>query len=88
MTLSEVRKWAKEKGYTILKDKGDPDSGEPTQYYWSKVDDITATGVSPSLSKVAKAIFNHMTNNKWEDYQKEYQELKNNDNFNTSSYPS
>jgi len=74
MTISEIKKWAKAKGYTIIKDKGDEEKDEPVQYYWSKDDDINATGVAPSVSKVAKAIFNHMTENKWLQYQVEYQD--------------
>jgi len=76
MMISEIKKWAKSKGYTIIKDKRDEEKGEPTQYYWSKDDDVNATGVAPSVSKVATAIFNHMTNNQWVEYQKTYQENK------------
>lgn len=71
MTIAEIKKWAKDKGYSIIKDKG-----EPTQYYWAKIDDPNVTGVAPSVSKVAKAVFNHMTNNAWLDHQNEYQENK------------
>ena len=60
--------------YTIIKDKGDEENGTTTQYYWSKEDDVNATGVAASVSKVATAIFNHMTDNKWVEYQKEYKD--------------
>ena len=74
MTISEIKKWAKSQGYTIIKDKGDEENGTTTQYYWSKEDDVNATGVAASVSKVATAIFNHMTDNKWVEYQKEYKD--------------
>ena len=74
MMISEIKKWAKAHGYTIIKDKGDEEKGDPVQYYWSKDNDVNVTGVAPSISKVAKAVFNHMTDNKWIDYQTQYQE--------------
>lgn len=72
MTISEIKKWAKDKGYTVVKDK------EDGKYYWAKLSDnsINASGIASSVSKVAKAIFNHLTDNKWLDHQKEYQEKK------------
>jgi hypothetical protein len=84
--ISEVKKWAKTHGYTIIKDKGDEEKGESTQYYWSKENDINATGVAPSVSKVATAIFNHMTDNKWVEYQKEYRENQEYKKFEVSDY--
>jgi hypothetical protein len=68
MLWKEVKTWAKSKGYETLKDKDD------NQYYWAKLDDPDASGVAKSVSKLATAIYNHMTNNKWLDHQKEYRE--------------
>lgn len=72
MTISEVKKWAKGLGYHAVKDKDDG------KYYWSKSDSNTvdSSGVAPSVSKLAKAIFNHITDNKWVDHQKEYNKNK------------
>lgn len=72
MQISEIKKWAKSKGYNVLKDK------EDGKYYWAKLDNDTPTtsGVAASVSKVATAIFNHLTNNKWLDHQKEYENNK------------
>ena len=69
MLWIEIKKWAKSQGYDTIKDKDD------NKYYWAKlgIDDPTASGVAPSVSKLARAIFNHITNNKWVDYQTEYQ---------------
>ena len=57
-------------GYSIIKDKDDSING--ASYYWAKNDDPTATGVSLSVSKVARDIYNHMTDNKWIDHQHNY----------------
>ena len=68
MMISEIKKWAKEKGYEIIKDK------EDGLYYWAKLDaGPDASGVSKSVSKVATAIFNHITQDKFVEYQLEYQ---------------
>lgn len=88
MTISEIKKWAKTHGYSIIKDKGDEEKGQPTQYYWSKDSDVNATGVAPSVSKVATSIFNHMTDNKWVEYQKEYKENIEYQKFEISDYGS
>jgi hypothetical protein len=69
MTISEIKKWAKTKGYEIIKDK------EDGLYYWAKLDaGPDASGVAKSVSKVATAIFNNMTDNKWLDHQVKFQE--------------
>lgn len=75
MLWSEVKRWAKDHGYDTIKDKDD------NQYYWAKLDsnDPDASGVAKSVSKLAFAIYNHMTDNKWLDHQQQFrdnQELK------------
>jgi len=70
MLWSEVKRWAKDRGYDTIKDKDD------NQYYWAKLDsnDPDASGVAKSVSKLAFAIYNHMTDNKWLEYQQQYKE--------------
>lgn len=70
MLWKEIKTWAKNHGYDTLKDKDDG------QYYWAKLgsDDPNASGVAASVSKLATAIYNHMTDNKWVDHQKQYEE--------------
>jgi len=68
MTISEIKRWAKEYGYTIIKEKEE----DTTQYYWSKDNDPMATGISPSVSKVARDIYNHITDNKWVEHQQNF----------------
>ena len=70
MLWKEIKSWAKSKGYETIKDKDDG------QYYWAKLDsnDPSASGVARSVSKLATAIYNHMTDNKWVEHQEEYKE--------------
>jgi hypothetical protein len=70
MTITEIKTWAKKWGYSIIKDKDDSING--ASYYWAKNDDPSVTGVSPSVSKVARDIFNNMTENKWIDHQNSF----------------
>jgi hypothetical protein len=72
MLWTDIRSWAKSLGYETIKDKNDG------QYYWSKLDndDPSSCGSVPSVSKLAKAIYNHHTNDKWVDHQNEYLKSK------------
>ena len=81
MMISEIKKWAKEKGYEVIKDK------EDGLYYWAKLDaGPDASGVSKSVSKVATAIFNHLTEDKWVEYQLKFKEEKEYTKFTVSDY--
>lgn len=82
--ITEVKSWAKRWGYSIIKEKDDSING--ASYYWCKDSDPNATGVALSVSKVATAIYNHMTENKWSQHQKEYQENKEITKITTSDY--
>ena len=64
MLWKEIRSWAKKQGYESSKN-GD-------SYSWSKISDPKVCGEAKSVSKLAKAIFNDMTENKWVDYQNNY----------------
>ena len=68
--ITEIKTWAKRWGYSILKEKDDSING--ASYYWCKNDDPNVTGVAPSVSKVALAIFNDLTENKWVEHQQNY----------------
>lgn len=82
--ITEIKSWAKSKGYSILKEKDDSING--ASYYWSKDNDINVTGVALSVSKVAIAIFNHLSDNKWLDHQKQYLENQEDVKISTSDY--
>lgn len=66
MLWKEVKRWAKDHGYESCKNQG--------SYSWSMTADPTISGEAKSVSKLAKAIFNHMTNNKWVEHQNNYEQ--------------
>lgn len=72
MLWSEIKKWAKDQGYETLKEKDDSVNG--ASYYWAKLDDPKVSGVSLSVSKLAKAIYNHITIDKWVEHQTIYKQ--------------
>ena len=81
MMISEIKKWAKEKGYEVIKDK------EDGLYYWAKLNDgPDASGVAKSVSRVATAIFNHITQDKFVEYQLKFKEEKEYTKFTVSDY--
>lgn len=70
MTFTELKRWAKQYGYEVLKEKG-------TQVcVWTKIDDPAATGIADTLGETATQIYNHITNNAWVEYQQEYKKNK------------
>ena len=84
MLWSEVKRWAKDKGYDVVKEKDESING--ATYYWMKSDDHAVSGVASTVSKLATAIFNAMTDNKWVEYQKEQQEKKTYKHFEVNDY--
>lgn len=82
--ITEIKSWAKQWGYSIIKEKDDSENG--ATYYWSKDDDESIAGVAGSVSKVATAIYNHLSNNKWLEHQIKYKENKEFNQTTTSDY--
>lgn len=80
--ITEIKSWAKRWGYSVIKEKDDSING--ASYYWSKDDDINTTGVALSVSKLALAIFNNMTNDKYVEHQKQYLEKQEDAKFSTA----
>lgn len=68
MLWKEIKSWAKSHGYETIKNK------EDNEYYWKKIDSesLDDGGVAKSVSKLATAIYNHMTDNKWVEHQQKY----------------
>ena len=64
MMWGEVNKWAKEKGYKLKRVDG--------LIHWHKVDDPEVCGSEKDIDDVATAIFNHISDYKWVEYQKNY----------------
>lgn len=73
--ISEVKRWAKNKGYIITKEKGDEEKGDPTTYKWYKITDPTIQGIATSVSKVATAVYNDISGYKWLEYQKNFKKV-------------
>lgn len=71
MLWSEVKRWAKENGYESFREKIH-NADNQYEYYWSKIDDVQCSGISNSVSKLAKTIYNNITNNQWTDHQESY----------------
>ena len=71
MLWSLLKTWAKEHGYSCSRIKIDGTDNR-YDYYWSREDGTT--GQSTSVSKLALQIYNLITNNKYIEYQKSYQE--------------
>ena len=66
MLWSEVKRWAKANGYESSKNED--------SYSWYKADCESINGIEKSVSKLAKTIYNRITDNKWVDYQVKYKE--------------
>lgn len=77
MKISDIKKWAKEQGYNIVKKEDDSING--ATYYWNRIDDININGQSQSVSKVARDVYNHITNNKWIEHQQNHIEKQSNE---------
>ena len=71
MNWTNIKRWAKDKGYTCVREKT-TDESNPNEYdyYWAANNDIDATGVSISVSKLATDIYNHITDNKHLEHQR------------------
>jgi hypothetical protein len=67
MMWNETSKWAKSHGYKMSRKDG--------SILWSKLDDKEICGVENSIEETARAIFNHITNNKWVEHQRNYKPL-------------
>lgn len=64
MLWKEVKSWAKKQGYESSKNED--------SYSWFKISEPAINGQAKSVSKLAKAIYNDITNNKWLDHQNNY----------------
>jgi hypothetical protein len=81
--ITEIKKWAKEKGYNITKkviakasENPEEEDENVAEYHWFKIDDPSVCGISPSVSKVTKAVYNNMTNNIHLEYQQNYKKVE------------
>lgn len=66
MLISEIKKWAKSLGYEVKNSK-------ELVYIWRKEGEDKFNSAE-DVETLATDIFNHKTNGKWFDYQKQYRE--------------
>jgi hypothetical protein len=69
----EIKTWAKNQGYKTDRKKIEGEENS-YNYTWFKIDDESISGTATSVSKVATAIFNNITDNAHVGYQKEYKD--------------
>ena len=87
MLWTTVRSWAKQHGYSSFREKIEGTENR-YDYYWSKENDPSVTGLSSSVSKLATDIYNHITDNKFVDYQAAYELNKEDPTFSLNDYGS
>ena len=76
MKWSEIKKWAKAKGYNVLREKAENTDEYTYVYNWNNAD-RSVDGVATSVKGLATDIFNDITNNKHLAHQLQYkQEFK------------
>jgi hypothetical protein len=72
MLWKEVKSWSKEKGFKTDRTKIQ-DEENSYHYTWFKIDNPSISGTATSVSKLATIIYNNITDNKYLEYQQEYQ---------------
>lgn len=70
MNFTLLKQWATSHGYEVLKEKG------TEVCLWTVKEDPSVTGIADTLRDTATQIYNHITNDKWVDYQNEYKRNK------------
>ena len=80
MKWSEIKKWAKTKGYNVSREKAENTDEYTYVYNWNN-EDRDANGVATSVKGLATDIFNNLTHNKHLahqlQYKQEYKWIKN-----------
>jgi hypothetical protein len=62
----EIKSWAKKHGYESSKNED--------FYSWHKASNPEINGQEKSVSRLATTIYNHISDFRWVEYQKEYKE--------------
>jgi hypothetical protein len=76
MKWSEIKKWAKSKGYKTDRIKKDKENNKYL-YSWVELSNPNNKGRTQSTFDLAKDIYNHMTDNRHLAYQKAYNSSSN-----------
>ena len=71
MNWTNIKRWAKDKGYKVDREKSS-DEANPYNYEWKLLEDPERNGTTNSLSKIAMNIYNDITDNKHVEHQKRY----------------
>lgn len=71
MNWTNIKKWAKDKGYKVDREKS-YNVDNPYHYKWYLVNNPERKGTINSLSKMAMAIYNDITDNKHIEHQERY----------------
>ena len=87
MNWTNIKRWAKDKGYKVDREKSD-NVDNPYNYEWYLVDNPARKGTINSLSKLAMDIYNDITDNKHIEHQKRYrqQQLQKEINYDFGSW--
>lgn len=73
MLWQNIKSWAKDQGYKADRKKIEGEE-KSYNYTWFKIDDATINGTATSVSKVATAIYNNITDNVHVEYQQQYKD--------------
>lgn len=65
-TWAEISKWAKSHGFKVNKKDG--------LFCWSKLESADISGQESSFDDMIKAVFNTITDGKWIEHQKKYED--------------
>lgn len=71
MFWQNIKSWCKNYGYKA--DRAKVEDSDSYLYKWSKIDDPQICGETTSVSKLAKTIFNLITDNKYIEHQEQFQ---------------
>ena len=74
MKWSEIKKWAKTKGYNVSREKAENTDEYTYDYSWNR---DSKSGIATSVLELATNIYNDLTENKHLEHQLQYkQEIK------------
>lgn len=74
MLWQNIKSWCKEKGYKA--DRSKVEDGDSYIYRWYNIDNPEINGETTSVSKLAKSIFNIITDNRHVEHQEEFSRKK------------
>ena len=75
MNWTNIKKRAKDKGYKVSREKSG-DENNPYNYEWNLISDSSRNGTTNSLSQIAMAVYNDITDNKHIEHQERYRQQK------------